>query len=246
MAFYTQPTSLYSTNLGQLVSYGAQSTYVFEQLEANINQLPAGIVLQCLNHHTFFGGLAPLNGVNGDFSGGGADIPVISDQATAGLQQQKLQDCLLAQYANNEFMFALFDSFGKLLHIYDNKMFTSRRSDGSLLLMGMKDTLNPSTVQETQLNDPWQIYLFNTFEKADHFIIGPGVTESKEVPGVTESKEGPRVTKSKDGKPSQFYRRKFNLGENKTLLTTSVLLMNGPLHIGTITGLSVNKEYYID
>jgi hypothetical protein len=134
-------------------------------------------------------------------------------------------------------MFALFDSFGKLLHIYDNKMFTSRRSDGSLLLMGMKDTLNPSTVQETQLNDPWQIYLFNTFEKAGPFILGPGVTESKEVP---------RVTESKDGKPSQFYRRKFNLGENKTLLTTSVLLMNGPLPIGTITGLSVNKEYYID
>jgi hypothetical protein len=44
MAFYSQTTSLYSTNLGQLVTYRAQSTYIFEQLEANINQLPAGIV----------------------------------------------------------------------------------------------------------------------------------------------------------------------------------------------------------
>lgn len=176
---------------------------MYERVEKNIKELPSSLVFPALQHHCYFG------------------------KSETSLSEVLAEDCYLAQYANKGFIFALFDSFGTLLHIYNNQMFTFRKSDGSLGMVGLLGSLNHTSVQETQLKDPWQIYLFNTLEKASTSIIGP------------------RVTVSKDGKTSQFYRSKFHVGEKKTLLTSSLFLSNGTLPLGFITGLSLNKEIMI-
>jgi len=214
-----------SYTFGQLITYGGQETSGFDQLEANINLLPALNVLQCLNHHTLFGGPANVVWPTGSVTIGsnGNTAPVtcgplaMEGTDTDGLGMDAIDDCLLAQHATNGFSFALFDSFGKLQHIYSNKMVVSRGKDGPLVTIGMIKPFDPCSIETNPLTDTLLTYLFNAFE-----IAGPTLRQAL----YGESRGG-------------LTRSKIDLGDGKTLITIGSRVMSGTTYNGSLLGFTV-------
>jgi len=219
-----------SYTFGQLITYGDPDTIRFDQLESAINALPAASVLQCLNHHTLFGGPAnvvwPTTG-SVNIGSNGNTAPVTgslfpnpkegTDTVVSGTLER--EDCLLAQHAKNGFSFALFNPFGQLLHYYNEKMFVTRKQDGKLFMVGMKDPLNPAPTEETPLTDPLVTYLFTALDQGKNILpYGSNV-------------------------PGQFQRSSYDLGEESTLQTSYTPIIQGSVLKGHIMGLSIKNPH---
>jgi len=169
--------------LESLIQNDSLEESIFDSIEKSINFLPAPLLLKALSHHLFY-----------------EEISILTPTMV-----QAIDDCVFAQHANNGFMFALFDPFGKLLHLYNEKMFITRKN-GVLMIIGM--TGSEGSIKEVPLNDPFLKFIFIALENGK--IILP-----------QESNTG------------KFKRSMYNLGGNKSLLTSTIginakgLLMNG-------------------
>jgi hypothetical protein len=130
----------------------------------------------------------------------------------------KLEDCLLAQHATNGFSFALFGPLGQLLHYYNEKMFVTRKQDGKLFMVGMKDPLNSAPTEETPLTDPLVTYLFTALDQGKNIL-----PHGSNVPG-------------------QFQRSSYDLGHDNTLQTSTTQITQGSVLKGYVMGLSTKTS----
>jgi hypothetical protein len=141
---------------------------------------------------------------------------MVGDEPTS-LDEELLDDCLLAQYATNGIMFAFFGTWGQLLHLYKDKMFVSRKEDGTLKLTGMKDPANLGSIEEVQLTDPLVKYIFTALDQRKHIL-----------PAVSNA-------------PGTFQRSTHDLGGDYTLQTSTTQINQGSVLRGFVMGLSIRN-----